>query len=171
MGAPGIPSIASGRRAVAWVGLVLAVAASGGASACRGAAASGRGTREVPVERRTVEDVFLLTGELRAVESTSIVTPRSEGEMQIRWMAEEGAEVTEGERVVELDSSRVLQTIEERRLKLRRAEIEEESKERTVAADRERKHVAVEKAEVEAAKARVDAAVPRELRPSVEWRR
>jgi HlyD family secretion protein len=120
---------------------------------------------------KPVEDVFLLTGELRSVRSYSLVTPRGEGELQIRWMVEDGAEVKEGERLVEFDASRLIQTIEERRLRLRQAENDRESRERSAAAEAERKRVAVDKAEVEAEKARIDAVVPRELRPAVEWAR
>jgi multidrug resistance efflux pump len=156
------------RRAAA----LLAAVCLGG-PACRSAAGS-NGT-PVPGEaravRRPVEDVFLLTGELRAIRSASIVTPRGEGPLQIRWMVEDGTEVAEGERVVEFDAARLIQSIEERRLRLRQAENERESRERTLAAEGDRKRVAVDKADVEAEKARVDAAVPRELRSAVEWRR
>jgi len=126
---------------------------------------------ELRVARKPVEDVFLLTGELRAVRSVSLNTPRGEGELQIRWMVEDGSDVKEGDRLVEFDAARLIQTIEERRLKLRQAEIDRESRERSAAAETERKRVAVEKAEIEADKARIDAVVPRELRPAVEWRR
>lgn len=127
---------------------------------------------ELRVTRKPVEDVFLLTGELKAVRSFSLTTPRGgEREMQIRWMVEDGAEVKEGERLVEFDAARLIQTIEERRLKLRQAENERESRERQAAAEAERKRVAVDKAEVEAAKARIDADVPAELRAAVEYRR
>ncbi|HUL78235.1 MAG TPA: HlyD family efflux transporter periplasmic adaptor subunit [Vicinamibacteria bacterium] len=124
---------------------------------------------ELRVVAKPVEDVFLLTGELRSVRSYSLVTPRSEGDLQIRWMVEDGSEVREGERLVEFDASRLIQTIEERRLRLRQAENDRESRERSAAAEAEKKRVAVEKAEVEADKARIDAVVPRELRPAVEW--
>ena len=141
-------------------------------------AACGSGRADTPsprgdlrVARKPVEDVFLLTGELRSVRSVSLVTPRGEGELQIRWMVEDGSEVKEGERLVEFDAARLIQTIEERRLKLRQAENDRESRERSAAAETERKRVAVEKAEVEAEKARIDAVVPRELRPAVEWRK
>ena len=86
---------------------------------------------ELRVARKSVEDVFLLTGELRAVRSVSLVTPRGEGELQIRWMVEDGSEVKEGERLVEFDAARLIQTIEERRLKLRQAENDRESRERS----------------------------------------
>ena len=164
MGSAGLPVF--GRAA-----LLLAAAAL---AACRGGRAD-TGTPaprgDLRVVRKPVEDVFLLTGELRAVRSVSLNTPRGEGELQIRWMVEDGSEVAEGERLVEFDAARLIQTIEERRLKLRQAENDRESRERSAAAETERKRVAVEKAEVEAEKARIDAVVPRELRPAVEWRR
>jgi multidrug resistance efflux pump len=152
--------------------LVVMASVSGG-FACRSAAGASESTPpgEARAVRRAVEDVFLLTGELRAVRSESIVTPRSEGPLQIRWMADDGAEVAEGERVLEFDAASVIQRIEERRLRLRQAENDRESRERTSAAEEDRKRVAVDKAEVEAEKARVDAAVPRELRSAVEYRK
>jgi len=105
------------------------------------------------------------------VRSASLNTPRGEGELQIRWMVEDGSEVKEGDRLVEFDAARLIQTIEERRLKLRQAENDRESRERSAAAEAERRRVAVDKAEVEAEKARIDAVVPRELRPAVDWRK
>lgn len=155
-------------------GWALALAtALASALACRAAPGSRTAAPggDAAVVRRPVEDVFLLTGELRAVRSVSLVTPRSEGELQIRWMAEDGTEVQEGDRVIEFDAARLIQAMEERRLKLRQAEIERTSRETTTAAEADRKRVAVEKAEIEAQKARVDAAVPRDLRPAVEWRK
>jgi multidrug resistance efflux pump len=122
------------------------------------------------VARRAVEDIFLLTGELRAVRSSSIVSPRGD-ELQIRWMVEDGTEVKEGERVIEFDASRLIQSIEEQRLRLRQAENARESQERTLVAEGDKKRVAVEKAEVEVEKARIDADVPKEYRSAVDWRK
>jgi multidrug resistance efflux pump len=127
--------------------------------------------RDDRVTRRSVEDVFLLSGELGAVRSTSIVTPRGRGPLQIRWLAEDGAEVGEGERLVDFDASNLIQTVEERRLQLEQAVITREAAERNAAAETEKKRVAVEKAEVEKDKARIDAEVPREMRPAAEWRK
>lgn len=156
------------RRGAA-LGLALATSyACGSGRADTGALASD----ELRVARKPVEDVFLLTGELKAVRSFSLAAPRGgERELQIRWMVEDGAEVAAGDRLVEFDAARLIQTIEERRLKLRQAENERESRERSGAAEAERKRVAVDKAEVEAAKARIDAEVPAELRAEVEYRK
>ena len=63
-------------------GLALAFLALGaGGISCRSAsgASDGGASGEAPAVRRPVEDAFLLTGELRAVRSFSIVTPRGEG--------------------------------------------------------------------------------------------
>ncbi len=121
--------------------------------------------------RKAVEDVFLLSGELAAVRSTSIVTPRGRGPLQIRWMAEDGAEVKEGDRLVDFDASNLIQRIEERRLALEQAVIAREGAERNAAAEAEKKRVAVEKAQVEADKAEVDAVIPKDMRPAAEWRK
>ena len=150
----GRPAIVSLPLAV----LVLLPAGCRGTQAGRGAAGDSR------VVAKPVEDVFLLTGELGALRSESLVTPRGEGDLQIRWLAEDGAEVKQGERLVELDPTRIIQTIEERRLRLRQAEIDVESRERQASAETEKKRVAVEKAELEAEKARLDEAIPLEYR-------
>ena len=144
-----------------------------GLSACQSGGADSREARgELRVSSKAVEDVFLLTGELRAVRSYTLTTPRGgEREMQIRWMVDDGSDVKQGERLVEFDAARLIQTIEERRLKLRQAENDREARERSAMAETERKRVAVDKAEVEADKARIDAVVPAELRAAVEWRR
>lgn len=151
--------------------LIVLASLAGGIS-CQTAAGSSRpdSTREAVVARRSVEDVFLLSGELAAVRSASIVTPRGE-RLQIRWMAEDGSDVKEGQRVIEFDAARLIQSIEELRLKVRQAANERESRERAVVAEADGKRVAVEKAEVEAEKARIDAEVPRELRAAVDWAR
>src|SRR5258706_8388330 len=154
-------------------GLARALLASwAGGISCRGAAGASAGpsSGEAPVVRRPVEDAFLLTGELRAVRSVSIVTPGGEGELQIRWMVDDGTDIGEGDRVVEFDSARLIQNIEDRRLRLRQAENERESKDLTLQAEGDSKRVAVDKAEVEAEKARIDAAGPADRRTAIEWR-
>jgi len=61
--------------------------------------------------------------------------------------------------------------MEERRLRLQQAVIDREGRERNAVAEAEKKRVTVEKADVESEKARIDAVVPREMRPAAEWRR
>jgi multidrug efflux pump subunit AcrA (membrane-fusion protein) len=127
--------------------------------------------RTATVERRVVEDVFLLSGETRAVRSLDIAAPRTASwqMMQIKWLAEDGAEVEAGDPLIEFDNTRVVQRIEEIRLRQTQAEIALASREKTLAAEAEKKRVAVELAEIEVRKARLDAEVPVELRSRREW--
>jgi HlyD family secretion protein len=149
---------------------LLAVAWAAAACARPGAAIPAHG--EAMVTPGPLEDVFLLSGELRAVRSDEIGVPRTEtGQVQITWMAEDGAEVKQGDRVVEFEGTSVQAALEERRNRLKQAEIERESRERALEADREQKGAAVDKALVEVDKARIDAAVPKELRSTLEWRK
>lgn len=81
------------------------------ACACHGGAASrGRPTegpaRTATVHRGELNDRVLLTGELKAATSVELVVPRTDSwELPIRWMAEDGAPVKAGDRVLEFDNS------------------------------------------------------------------
>jgi HlyD family secretion protein len=148
---------------------VLAALLAGVSPACAPAGAS---SRDEAVAVGPLEDVFLLTGELKAVRSAEIGVPRTEtGQVQITWLAEDGADVKEGDRVLEFEGTSAQATLEERRNRLKTAQIELETRERALASEREQKMSAVDKALVEADKARIDAAVPRELRSSLDWRK
>ena len=68
---------------LAWV-TIAALVALPACSSGRADPGLGEADRNDRVSRRSVEDVFLLTGELAAVRSTSIVTPRGRGPLQIR---------------------------------------------------------------------------------------
>src|SRR5262245_7046591 len=82
--------------------------------ACARAGAASRG--DDTVGRGALEDVFLLTGELRAVRSAEIGVPRTEtGQVQITWLAEDGSDVKEGDRVLEFEGTSAQSTLEERR--------------------------------------------------------
>jgi HlyD family secretion protein len=122
------------------------------------------------VRTAPAEDVFLLTGETAAVRSLDLTPPPTDTwELQIKWLAENGAEVRAGDRVIEFDNTAVRQSLEERRLKAIQTRLERESKEGSLAAEAERKRATRQKAEVEVEKARLDADVPVELRARAEW--
>ncbi len=142
----------------------LAVALAFGLASAGCASHANEAADETRAVTKAVEDVFLLTGETSAVVSDSLVIPRADGDLQIRWLAEDGTDVQRGERLVELDPTRIVQAIEDRRLRLRQAEIDVESRERQATAESDRKRVAFEKAELEAEKARLDEAIPLEYR-------
>ena len=107
---------------------------------------------------------------MRAVRSSSIVSPRGE-ELQIRWMVEDGTDVKEGERVVEFDAARLIQNIEEQRLRLRQAETARESQERTLVAESDRSAWRSRRPRSKPRRPASTPTVPRELRPAVEWRK
>jgi multidrug resistance efflux pump len=107
---------------------------------------------------------------VQALRFAQITAPHLE-QPQIRWLADDGAPVQEGDLVVEFDSATVLANLEEQRTRRLQAEIQLEAKGRETAAELDKRKAALEKAEVEEKKARVDAEVPRELRSSLEWRK
>jgi multidrug efflux pump subunit AcrA (membrane-fusion protein) len=150
--------------------LTTALAAALVGTSCSGPRGVAEAPREAAVERRAVEDVFLLTGEIEAVRSAQITAPMLE-QPQIRWLADDGAAVAEGDLVVEFDSASVLANLEEQRTRLVQADIQLESKDRELAAETDKRRATLEKAEVEVKKARVDAAVPEELRSTLEFRK
>lgn len=131
---------------------------------------SGEPVATAVVTRRTLEDSFLLTGELQAVRSEELTVPRLEGgRVQVKWVAEDGAEVQAGETVVELDNTQVAQSLEEKRLRLTQSQISFEQREASLEAEGSQKRLEKEKARIEAEKARIEAAVPAELRARKEW--
>ena len=150
--------------------LVLLSLLGASALGCSSGRAAGAPPAEGRVEKRTFDDVFLLTGEIRAARGAQLRAPPLP-QPQVRWIEEDGKSVAAGDRVLEFDSAAVLANLEELRTKVLQAGIQLESKEREVAAETERRRTAFEKAEVETEKARVDAAVPKELRSSLEWRK
>lgn len=93
-------------------------------AACGGAAS----TSEAPkshvekVARGSLTDRVLLTGELRAGISVELVVPKTETwELTIRWMADDGAQVKAGDRVIEFDNSSLVQGLEQKRMSYREA--------------------------------------------------
>ncbi|MFI5184732.1 MAG: efflux RND transporter periplasmic adaptor subunit [Vicinamibacteria bacterium] len=136
----------------------------------RGRPAPAAGAPTATVRAAPAEDVFLLTGETAAVRSLDLTTPATDTwELQIKWLAENGADVRAGDRVIEFDNTAVRQSLEERRLKAIQTRLERESRQASLAAEGERKRAARQKAEVEVEKARLDADVPVELQARAEW--
>jgi hypothetical protein len=88
-----------------------------------GACADARARAEAPAEdlavrRGALRPRVLLTGELIAERAVQLKVPRVKGnsQLQIRWMAEDGAEVTRDQPVVEFDNSSFTSEIVEKRL-------------------------------------------------------
>lgn len=115
---------------------------------------------ELVVTRGSLEERLLLTGELEADRSEELVAPRTEGwGVAIRWLAEDGAMVRQGEKVVELDNTAVLETISDLELAVIQAGTELESQRATSAVAVEDKRFEVRTQAINLAKARLDADV------------
>lgn len=95
--------------------LLIALAACSGAGREAGPAASAARTGKIT--RGELADRVLLTGTLQAGASESMAVPRTEAwQLTIRWMAEDGALVKAGDRVLEFDNSQFASGLEEKRL-------------------------------------------------------
>jgi len=138
-------------------------------AACRGSAPAKRASsvepqRTAAVTRGNVTDRVLLTGELKAASAVELVVPRTTTwTLAIRWMAEDGAMVKAGDRVLAFDNSAVTADLETKRL----AEIEAQM---TLATARDVSAMETQTKENELAqhqvaldKAKVLAAVPNDL--------
>jgi HlyD family secretion protein len=124
----------------------------------------GGAAADLVVRRGAFRERVLLTGELAAEQGESLIVPRTESwQLQIRRLAEDGARVKAGDPLVEFDNSSFASEIEEKRLaesdaasQLARTEAEI----RTATAE---KGFNLETKRAELEKARVAAAVPKEL--------
>jgi multidrug efflux pump subunit AcrA (membrane-fusion protein) len=118
------------------------------------------------VEKGEITERVLLTGELRAGASVVLSVPRTEAwELTIRWMAEDGAQVKAGDRVLEFDNSAFTNGLVQKEI----AVIEANNAFRTYR-DVSAMAIAVKEFEVQQAqvaleKAKVLAAVPADLLP------
>lgn len=149
----------------------LSVAALGLACLLPLAGCSGSGARadagkseELTARRGTFRQRVLLTGELAAEKGEALVVPRTNTwQLQIRWMAPDGARVRAGDPVVAFDNSQFASDLEEKRLSASSAGSELErarAESKTTLAD---KQFQVEKAKSELEKARIAAAIPKDL--------
>jgi HlyD family secretion protein len=133
-----------------------------------GQAADGPRSRAAPapaqVVRGTLEDRFVLSGELAAASSENLVVPRTPTwTLSIRWLAPEGAQVKKGDRVVEFDSSSFASALGDKRLAVLRAAGELSSERARAAAAVADKQMELQRKQAELAKAQVEVNVPEDL--------
>ena len=128
-------------------------------------------TDETPeVQRGHLTTRVLLSGELVAEDAELVVAPNVDlWPVQIRWLAEDGIEVSRGDRIVEFDSSQLAADLEQMHTQVLEAmnrlaslQAEAAGQEATSAFDIERRRAAV-------AKARLEAMVPEEIYSAVEF--
>ena len=115
--------------------------------------------------RGSVSDRVLLTGELRAVVAVELSVPRTSAtwELAIRWMADDGAEVKAGDRVLAFDNSAVTADLEQKHLTWLEAASTLQTARDVSAIETESKANALAQAQVAYDKAKVRADVPADL--------
>lgn len=119
---------------------------------------------DLRVRRGAFRGDVVLTGELRAGRGDDLVVPRlPQWQTSIKWMTTDGAEVKQGERVVELDNSAFASNLDAKRQTVAQAQQELQQKDAEWYADTLRKMIEAEKKRVEYDKAKMEAAVPREV--------
>ena len=122
--------------------------------------------RELVVRRGVFRERVLLTGTLEASRGVRITPPRTPTwQVQIRWMEEDGVNVTAGQKVVELDNSAFAADLEEKVLAVRKEEKEIQQQKAEGDARAAELAFAVAQRLVELEKASIDADVPKELIP------
>jgi HlyD family secretion protein len=122
------------------------------------------------VHRGAFTSDIILTGELEAGRGEAITVPRLPSwQTSIKWIATDGGEVKEGEKVVELDSSAFASNLDSKRQAVVQAEQELTQKQAEWAADLAQKELDAEKKKVDYEKARLDAAVPTEIVSAREY--
>lgn len=155
--------------------LVVLLGVLPGAAGCTGSKAARRGEAprtqgELVVRRGALELRFLMTGELEAARSESIVVPRTPSwELRIRWLAADGASVVAGEKIVEFDNADFAGNLDEKRLAASQAENElarQEAETETTLADRE---YAVDDRRITREKAALKAEIPADILPGREY--
>jgi len=142
--------------------LLLVACACHGASAVEPAAVEA--VRTATVHHADVVDRIVLTGELHAESSTELIVPRTEQmQLAIRWMAEDGAHVKAGEKVLEFDNSAFTKALEDKRLAVLDAEMTLKAAQDLATIDAETKVTELRQHHIALDKAIVKASVPADL--------
>ncbi len=115
------------------------------------------------VSKGSIKERILLSGELAATKSAKLKTPRTRsGRVAIRWLADDGVAVKEGDKVVEFDNSQLVSELQDRVLAELRAYNDlarQRATNRVAEAD---KQIAVNRTAIAFAKAELEAKVPRD---------
>ncbi len=152
-----------------WVMLLAAIACARGAPPAPGAAPSNDGPA---VSRGDLTLRMLLTGELKAEDAVALVAPNANiWPLQIRWLAEDGAEVAAGDRVVEFDNSQLASNLDEMQVRAIEASTRLDSLEAKAASDEAQAVFELEQSRGNLEKARLEAAAAELLAPIERQRR
>jgi multidrug resistance efflux pump len=116
------------------------------------------------VHRGTFAGDVVLTGELRAARGEELAVPRlPQWQTTIKWIAPDGAEMKQGDRVVELDNSVFSTNLDAKRQAVAQAQQELQQKDAEWTADTLDKQLDVERKRSEYDKTKLDAAMPKEI--------
>jgi multidrug resistance efflux pump len=116
------------------------------------------------VRRGRFVSELTLTGELEAARGEAITVPLlPQWQSSIKWLSPDGAEVKKGERVVELDNSSFTADLDTKRQAELQVLQEIQQKDAESKADLEQKQLDDETRKSELDKARIDAAVPKDI--------
>src|SRR5437763_8399804 len=111
-----------------------------------------------------------LTGEIDAARGEMIAVPNLPSwQTSIKWIADDGAEVKKGDRVVELDNSQFTSGLDAKRQTVAQAQQELQQKDAEGDADILQKKLDVDTKQSEYQKTKLDAAVPKELLSAREY--
>ncbi len=144
-------------------------------AACSGAVQGADGTgsggldhqqysSELVVRQGDFRQILLLSGELRAVSGYPVVVPDlPEWETTIRWIVEDGSEVAEGDRLVELDTAQIASQLEDKESARLQKINELARQEAEVAKTLAERQFAVERTRIEIERAEIDADVPEDV--------
>jgi multidrug efflux pump subunit AcrA (membrane-fusion protein) len=141
-------------------------------AACAGAGADPAAAARdgLVVQRGDFTETVLLTGELKAEEAVELTVPKSPTwRVQLKWLADDGAEVAPGDPLVEFDASSFTSDLEEKRLQLAEKHNELEKSRAESDVQESERLFAIEQAEAELVKARSRADVPPELLSEREY--
>jgi hypothetical protein len=145
---------------------VLGLAGCGDAGTGAGAGGGAGPRRTAIVQRGVVASRVLMTGELRAASSIDLTVPRTDAwELSIRWMAEDGAQVAAGERVLEFDNSAFTSQLAQRKLAVLQAAMDLQSGQDVATLATADREAAAAERRIAVEKARVLASVPADLLP------
>ncbi len=116
------------------------------------------------VHRGNFVDELVLTGQLEAARGAVIAVPRLPSwQTTVRWIVEDGAEVKEGDKVVELDSGPFTANLDTKRQAVVQARQALAQKDAESAADLAQKALDVQQKQVDFDKARITADVPTDI--------
>lgn len=125
---------------------------------------------ELRVRRDTFVHDVVLTGELDSARGEAITVPALPNwQTSIKWLATDGIEVKQGERVVELDNSAFTTDLDTKRQGEMQALQELQQRQEEWKADLEQKQLDFDKRSSELEKAKLEAALPREILSAREY--